>query len=283
MDETTSIIESDVKKPKKLRKLRNKLKILKRTMHKCLACSHLRDAETVHPVLSVPICGACKLSFTQRDRQLLDQNESSCVMCGRGDDNELLFCDTCSFSYCSECIERNFDGVELHQVRELEWWSCYVCAESPKLKEIQVNKNTVFYSLDAAYASVRPPNDILNEPIDMALVSTLSPGELLFASLFCNRISNQPFADLGILSYLSAPDIFAKLFCLSKNLRSFFKSRVLVLPGLFQTEYGRENLCRLHPHQQVSLHEMLRIEDRTREFGALRGGIFADEPGMPLT
>ncbi len=57
-----------------------------------------------------------------------------------------------------------------------------------------------------------------------------------------------------------------------------------LIPGLFQTPYGKEFQCSLHDHQKVSLTAMLRMENQNiDQFGALRGGIFGDEPGLGKT
>lgn len=250
---------------------------------KCLACSHHRDAEMIHPMLKIPMCGACNLTYKQRDMSTMDgKNENSCVMCGTGDDNELLMCDMCQLSFCAGCITRNFGDQELLDVRNADPWYCYMCTsdDDGKLASLQVPEDTIFYNLDRSYALVKPPSSV---QFDQSIIALFSEGEALFASLFSAEVSNQPFVDLNIISYLGAADLLPKMFCLSKNLRTFFKSRNFFLPGLFRTPFGQENMCRLHPHQVVSLHTMSQIENRDTNFGALRGGIFADEPGLGKT
>lgn len=247
---------------------------------KCVACSLNRDAEIVHPDLRVPICGTCHLSCSQRDRVIRERNEESCVMCGTGDDNELMMCDTCPKSFCSVCIARSFGEYELASVRDAYFWGCYICSVSSPLYRLQVHEGTVFYSLDVAYSEIKPPPQ---PPTVLELIISFSPGESLFASIFSNEVGNSIYTDLGITHYLAAPDIMPKLFAISKKLRQFFRIRNIVLPGLFRTEYGLENLCRLHPHQVVSLNKMTEIENREHHFGSLRGGVFADEPGLGKT
>jgi hypothetical protein len=258
----------------------------KRTL-KCIACSYDHDAEAVHPILQIPICGACNLACKQRDLRILDQNESSCVMCGRGDDNELLMCDSCVYAYCSLCIQRNFGSEELEDVRVAEIWQCYLCSHAPQLQAIQIDKNTIFYSLDAAYAAVHPPATMIDPLIENEFYTSLSEGEMLFLSLFSSDIADKQqktYAQFQITTYLSASDILSKIFRLSKKIRFFFHHHTsLLLCGLFQTIYGQENLCRLHPHQMISLQKLHTIENHSIEFGSLRGGIFADEPGLGKT
>ena len=57
-------------------------------------------------------------------------------------------------------------------------------------------------------------------------------------------------------NYLKACDYVAVIFRLSKKLRCYIMDsdgrrggRVILTPGLFQTAYGEEFQCRLHPHQ----------------------------------
>jgi len=54
--------------------------------------------------------------------------------------------------------------------------------------------------------------------------------------------------------------------------------------GLFRTHFGALHGCRLHPHQLRSLRVMHAAEAPAGwEFGAMRGGILADDPGLGKT
>jgi hypothetical protein len=54
--------------------------------------------------------------------------------------------------------------------------------------------------------------------------------------------------------------------------------------GLFATGFGRENACRLYPHQHRSLRVMQAAEDPPGwRFGQMRGGLLADDPGLGKT
>jgi SNF2 family DNA or RNA helicase len=86
---------------------------------------------------------------------------------------------------------------------------------------------------------------------------------------------------VGILDYLNAKDL-RNLHQISKNIREFFRS-IILFPGLFKTFFGDDNQCRLHSHQLASLSAMRQIENQSDEFGALRGGILADAPGLGKT
>ena len=143
---------------------------------KCTACSGkknskaINDAEMLHPVLNVPICNACFLSYKQSEQQLqvidvLTQkasakseesklqdfqaasvssikeqqeiNKSFCVWCGFGDGCELFLCDSCTACFCSDCVSRNFGQLEMKRVRKLEIWFCYICKPTPLIEGLR--------------------------------------------------------------------------------------------------------------------------------------------------
>ena len=54
-------------------------------------------------------------------------------------------------------------------------------------------------------------------------------------------------------------------------------------PGLFATSDDRRVYAGLFQHQLASLHSMHQAETRNRDFGALRGGILGDAPGLGKT
>jgi len=54
-------------------------------------------------------------------------------------------------------------------------------------------------------------------------------------------------------------------------------------PGLFRTVEDRDMHLGLYRHQLASLHAMHGMENSSRAFGALRGGILADAPGLGKT
>lgn len=250
----------------------------------CTGCSRRVDAEIFHPVLKVPICGACAASVKNRDKFVFEKNEVSCIWCGFSDGNELLMCDTCPFVFCTSCTARNMGEEEMNEVRSLDFWSCYHCQPTAKYVAVQERHQGILYSLETVYSLIRPPPSFQRRQVPEHLIADLSVGEREFASLFCSEILTSQFHQLQIpQKYLTAPDIFRMLYGLSKGLRALFQYRVFVTPGLFLTSYGEEYHCRLHRHQITSLHAMLDIETRTTEFDALRGGIFADEPGLGKT
>jgi hypothetical protein len=255
----------------------------KRANHvECTACSNGSFAEHLHSHLHVPICGACKLSFSSRDENVEESNEQSCIWCGQGDGCELLMCDSCVLSFCTDCVTRNFGTQEAKFVKDLIYWNCYVCSVSPKLKDLQMEeKEFSLYSLDKAYSQVRPP--VHGSVLDSVLVDRLRPQEKAFASIFSKELTTSTLHEVGIVSYFRARDVFSVIYCLSKSIRELLKSNIFFTPGLFQTDYGREFNCRLYPHQVASLYAMQCIENCDQSFGALRGGIFGDEPGLGKT
>ena len=270
---------------------------------KCTACWNDSDAELLHPVLNVPICGACNVALENADLAVVDNQSSSCTWCGGGDGNELYMCDTCVRCFCTDCVTRNFGASESHRVRALKVWQCYICSPTADMLKIRADENKIsLLNIDKAYAAVRPPALSSIDTACLTIVDSLQEGELKFASLFSGIVANKPFHDMDIVgSYLTAVDLFPTVFQLSKRLKEFFLSKVQVIPGLFRTEFGEENQCRLFDHQLVALNCMYSIENRLfianghvdkmqqqqqqqqEEFGALRGGIFGDEPGLGKT
>lgn len=261
---------------------RSRVKVSKLT---CTACDLKNEAEMIHPILFVAICGPCHTSYKFRDRTITsDNNEASCLWCGEGDNIQLLFCDTCPYSYCKKCIQRNFGLQEYTHVNEIDVWSCYVCCNAPILQDIQ-HKDLFYYNLDIAYSLVKPPSDPSHHLIPETFIHSLSTGEKQFASLFTNQIWTSSLEDLKIINYFQASDLFGILFRISKKLRYLFQVYLHITPGLFQTPYGSENMCSLHFHQITSLKALRAIEEQQADvsFGSLRGGIFADEPGLGKT
>lgn len=127
-------------------------------------------------------------------------------------------------------------------------------------------------NIDKLYKGIKLPTLAQWQARSTSLLIQMSSGERRLAvtfTLFTNVIKGCPIAE-----YLRAPDVSNKLLRLSKKLREFFRSEGAFLPGL---------RCQLLPHQQVSLRCLLNNESRMQEFGVLRGGVFADAPGLGKT
>lgn len=168
-------------------------------------------------------------------------------------------------------------------VVELSIWSCYVCHPTTKLKALQVHEDITYFNIDRAFATVHPPSvhDVRSK--SSTLIDHLSPEERKFASIFTNSIKGTSIQDSELIGqYLTALDLSVVL-RVSVGLRKLFQSEIFVIPGLFKTEYGMEHQCKLYDHQIVSLNRMTQIENENQGFGALRGGIFGDEPGLGKT
>lgn len=53
-----------------------------------------------------------------------------CRWCGDG--GELVQCDTCIRSFCTQCIRRNFGQAELQHILDLDGsWNCFICVSAP--------------------------------------------------------------------------------------------------------------------------------------------------------
>jgi hypothetical protein len=249
---------------------------------RCTACSVGNDAEHIHPILKVYTCGACSAEL-QKPFNVSEngQNESRCIWCGEGDGSLLLMCDTCPYSFCQDCVTRNFGKVEAAVAHKAAWWSCYLCradTDGSLLARIQVDETVPMINIERAYGVVRPPPATGEDTISDALRGALTGSEFRLVSLFCDRGLYQ---QIGVTDFLTARDI-QLLKVLSKPLRAALQSLILC-PGLFKTPFGEENGCRLHPHQWASLAYMKAIEEKNQAFGAVRGGVLADAPGLGKT
>lgn len=154
------------KKRKSIGESINGNKVMKKKLLSCTACSKTgHHAELCHPVLHVPVCGTCHAHYRQRDTAVYDKNEVSCVWCGEGDGANLLMCDSCVLAYCEHCVKRNFGEQELKHSLALETWTCYSCAMPEMFTKLQVSQELIYYSLYAAYSSIKPPKDSLGKSI----------------------------------------------------------------------------------------------------------------------
>mmetsp|Transcript_23164 Transcript_23164/g.51928 ORF Transcript_23164/g.51928 Transcript_23164/m.51928 type:complete len:292 (+) Transcript_23164:91-966(+) len=276
----------------------------------CTACDNNADAEVLHPLLQVPICGACSSAYkewrvvgsavvteaeavveadveAEGEAKAKKKNDSFCTWCGLGDDNTLCMCDGCVRSFCSDCIRRNFGRAEAGRVIGKEGWRCYCCSPTEALKALQMNVDVSFFNIDRAYAEVRPPSLEQVRSAQEAMVGALTPAEQAFVNLFRDIVFLHRLGGEGLIgSYLTALDL-AAVWRVSKGVRRLSSRHKFIVPGLFSTPHWEEHKAlrppRLLDHQVVALDEMARMENASADFGAMRGGIFADEPGMGKT
>lgn len=242
----------------------------------CTGCDYKALGEYAHDILNVPLCGDCNNRYRMAD---FKHDSQYCSWCGKGDESiELFLCDTCPASFCTHCITRNFSIKESSRVRQTDPWSCYICIPTESILKLKISGDYQFFNIDAAYDRILPPK----ESIHQSLVSevNLSKSESCFVSFFESYIfSKQYHANLPS-RFLTAKDIFSVLYRISKNIRNYFMFHLLYpAPGLFQTDYGIENSCKLYKHQLISLQRMFYMENCDTRFNVLRGGILADEPG----
>mmetsp|Transcript_1318 Transcript_1318/g.2709 ORF Transcript_1318/g.2709 Transcript_1318/m.2709 type:complete len:272 (+) Transcript_1318:200-1015(+) len=249
----------------------------------CTACDRDADAESLHPLLRVPVCGACSSALCSADRTIVEGNDSSCCWCGCGDDNHLFMCDGCVKTVCSDCVARNFGRAEAQRVRALQVWLCYCCAPTRALEALQVAEDVTYYNIDRAYAALRPPPLAQAQARLAALRGALGPAEAALAALLADCVCGVTIEGSQMIgSYLTALDL-AAVWRVSHGMRRLFQRQKFLVPGLFKTPYGEEHQCKLFDHQTVSLSQMCLMENACTDFGAMRGGIFGDEPGLGKT
>eukprot|EP00903_Cladosiphon_okamuranus_P021084 g19367.t1 len=113
------------------------LKLAREGFLKCFACGERCPPESVkcHPMLAVHVCPECYGiyhlgTFTVAE----DGHEIYCRMCGNG--GTIITCDErdaetrkpCPYSFCVDCIERNFGTEE--KVHSSNRFKCWVCDDS---------------------------------------------------------------------------------------------------------------------------------------------------------
>ena len=49
------------------------------------------------------------------------KNEARCIWCADGDGSLLMYCDTCRYSFCKNCVRRNFGHAEAQRVEKEKW------------------------------------------------------------------------------------------------------------------------------------------------------------------
>ena len=143
--------------------------------------------------------------------------------------------------------------------------------------------------IDSVFAALRPPDDVPANPAppppaqqaqprrragDQSIRLTLE--EILFRTDYQECIAKHVCTRATLYS----------LICTSRRMRQalWVNRAAICYLGLFRTEFGDENNCRLVPHQHRSLRHMIAAEDPPHwQFGELRGGILADDPGLGKT
>lgn len=170
---------------------------------------HPNDAEVLHPILFVPICNSCFMAFKQSQQQLEvidilesgklssdetmsltnrttelqsginnEDNKPYCIWCGFGDGCELFFCDTCTFSFCSDCVRQNFGQRESNRVKKLEIWSCYACAPTEQMTTLQ--------SSGSKHIDNHSSHSIAYTSLEKVCISFSL--QILFTIIVCNHI-----------------------------------------------------------------------------------------------
>lgn len=147
--------------------------------------------------------------------------------------------------------------------------------------------------IDGVFEALRPPDDVADlgqppaQPQTQPGLSAqrrratdqqpcLSLEELLF----------RPDYQDSIAKHIISRATLYNLLCTCKRLRdALWRDQMAIsFLGLFRTEFGEENSCRLVPHQRRSLRHMIAAEAPPNwTFGQLRGGILADDPGLGKT
>lgn len=97
-------------------------------------CSCLKDNVELyqHPLLRVPTCQSCCNLYNNTDfkAQHIGRNFLICSWCTNGE-GELVQCEVCPRSFCTECIARNFGNQEVVVIKQMQHrWKCFCCEPS---------------------------------------------------------------------------------------------------------------------------------------------------------
>ena len=260
----------------------------------CTGCSRGNDAEYIHPILKVDLCGYCWKSYLDatNEKALYSTSSSStggieqvgdlvCLWCHDSDGRAHFLCDNCPHAFCHACIKRNLGRSALTSIAAHNSWMCLSCDPSP-LVTLTSRTSDPIYNMEAIYSSVKSPSiqAATSNPgfspqqalaglkhIDDSF-TYLSVSERNLATIFTPFLCNHIFHS-AIFPYLDARDI-ASVRRISKNMHQFMRE-ITLMPGLFGTSFGEEYHCKLFPHQMWSLKAMIDSENSTNEFGHLRG------------
>ncbi|XP_067097019.1 uncharacterized protein [Osmerus mordax] len=103
----------------------------------CLCCG-TNDYETQHPLFEGGLCARCKDNFTETlHRYDEDGYQSYCTICCSG--LEVLLCgnDSCSRSYCVDCVNILVGSKTFEFLKEVDPWICYLCQPSQRHGALQ--------------------------------------------------------------------------------------------------------------------------------------------------
>jgi hypothetical protein len=172
---------------------------------------------------------------------------------------------SCIHCGCEVLLDYDSRGVVV------DFWSCKNCGVS-RYRNLTPEKT--MSTITSAYDTIRPPSSLANQ-----MQGNLSLTEEITSAL-CT-LSKTSLKDVQqVVDFLKASDISTFRCTKQKaSISKLFDSKVVDAPGLLQVTQG-EQTHRLMGHQTVSLFRMTQIENRSNKFGDLRGGIFADEPGL---
>ena len=185
-------------------------------------------------------------------------------------------CYKCQRCFCVDCIEANFSNLaESRSIikKSKTTWICFICEEIYSYKKL-LNK----YSNVVSFFSIRKLVNSIIPPTSFEQYQTITYDDDINLSVRARKHFVGLFSDTTLAStlkilgtYLIASDYIPVMYRLSHSLRSLLKKQIYIIPGLSDTIH-------LLPHQVVSLNYMNQIE-----IESLRGGIFADEPGLGKT
>ena len=257
----------------------------------CTGCDTGNDVEDLHPILKVDLCGFCLKGFNDANSVTcatmnMHEDDEQCYWCHGSYGEVIVQCDTCKSEkekkrvFCEPCIVRNLGRNFYEDIVRAETWSCFVCDSTP-LRSLQERCSATLYNVRKVFEMIPSPTECAKdstltvtqtlrgeglpemESVIAALIPPDRAGERTIASIFSELFSPSPGKTNYAISSLVSPFLSAREVALVKPLsKSLYRLLSIITHtiGVFQTEYGLENGCKLHPHQMQNILAMRRLE-----------------------
>ena len=100
-------------------------------------CTHCGDKQELvnHPLLRyVYLCKSCLAEYNKNTWERDDDHDIDCCCCGDG--GNVVLCDFCSHSICSNCIMLHQGEEEWERVQHGDKWECMMCKKDSDGKPI---------------------------------------------------------------------------------------------------------------------------------------------------
>uniref|UniRef100_A0A3Q3LQB0 DNA (cytosine-5-)-methyltransferase n=1 Tax=Labrus bergylta TaxID=56723 RepID=A0A3Q3LQB0_9LABR len=160
----------------------------------CLCCT-TKDVEISHPLFQGSLCSKCKNNLTETlHRYDEDGYQSYCTICCYG--LEVILCgnNSCSRSYCTDCLNILVGPGTFDELKEKDPWICYLCLPrkphgalipredwSIRVQELFANNSAMAFEPHRVYPSI--PADCRRPIRVLSLFDGIATGYLVLQEL----------------------------------------------------------------------------------------------------